>query len=186
MIALLLLSLALAMDAFAVSLVRGAAGQHTWRRAVETGAAFGLAQGVMPLLGWALGSLFLSYIAAFDHWIAFALLSFLGVQLLREGLGSDADDDDVAPASFSYSGLLLAAVATSIDAAAAGLTLDLFGFSPVLSCVVIAAITAALCIPAYRFAAGIGPRLGKRAEVFGGLVLIGLGVRIVAEHTGWL
>lgn len=186
MIALLLLSLALAMDAFAVSLVRGAAGQHSLRRALETGLAFGAAQGVMPLLGWALGSMFVAYIEAWDHWIAFALLAFLGVQLLREGLGDDGDADDVPPASYSYKSLLAAAIATSIDAGAAGLTLDMFGYPPLLSCLVIAAVTAALCVPAYWFAARTGPRLGKRAEIFGGLVLIGLGIRIVAEHTGWL
>lgn len=186
MIALLFLSLALAMDAFAVSLVRGAAGQHSIRHALETGLTFGAAQGIMPLLGWALGSLFLVYIEAWDHWIAFALLAFLGVQLLREGLGNDGDDDDVAPASNSYKALLAAAIATSIDAGAAGLTLDLFAYPPLLSCLVIAVVTAALCVPAYWFAARLGPRLGKRAEVFGGLVLIGLGIRIVAEHIGWL
>lgn len=173
------------MDAFAVSLVRGAAGKHSLRRALETGFAFGVAQGVMPLLGWALGTLFLAYIEAWDHWIAFGLLTFLGVQLLREGLGNDGDDDDVAPASYSYRALFAAAIATSIDAAAAGLTLDLFGYPALVSCLVIAAVTAALCVPAYWFAARVGPRLGKRAEMFGGIVLIALGTRIVAEHTGW-
>ncbi len=78
MVELLFLALALAMDAFAVSIVRGAAGKHQFVRALETGLAFGIAQGVMPFLGWALGALFLQWIEAFDHWIAFGLLGFLG------------------------------------------------------------------------------------------------------------
>ncbi len=186
MIAVLILSLALAMDAFAVALVRGAAGPHSAWRALETGAAFGAAQGIMPLLGWALGSLFAGWMEAADHWIAFALLSFLGYRMLREGL--EDDEDEATPETTGRSRVVVlcaAAIATSIDAAAAGLTLDLFALPVLASCLVIGAVTFALCVPAYWFAARIGPALGKKAEVLGGVVLIGLGVRILAEHTGW-
>ncbi len=190
MIAVLILSLALAMDAFAVSLVRGATGPHSGWRAMETGLAFGVAQGVMPLAGWALGSLFIGWLAAIDHWIAFALLVFLGIRMLHEGLGERAGDDDAENPGGSgrshFSVLLLAAIATSIDAAAAGLTLDLFSPPVLLSCLTIGLVTLALCVPGYWFAARIGPRLGAKAEVFGGMVLVGLGVKILAEHTGWL
>ncbi|QZH76061.1 MAG: manganese efflux pump [Erythrobacter sp.] len=191
MIAVLVLAVALAMDAFAVALVRGAAGPHSGWRALETGLAFGIAQGVMPLIGWALGALFVGWLAAVDHWIAFALLAFLGVRMLREGLGDEDEEADkragAAPSGRSHFGaLLLAAIATSIDAAAAGLTLELFSSPVLLSCALIGGVTLALCAPAYWFAARIGPALGKRAEVFGGIVLIGLGVKILAEHSGWI
>lgn len=184
MLALLLLALALAMDAFAVSIVRGAAGEHRIDRALETGLAFGLAQGVMPLLGWALGALFLQWIEAVDHWIAFALLAFLGVRMLREAFGEDDDPDEgVAASGRAYWwGLFAAAIATSIDAAAAGLTLDLFGLPIALACTVIAVVTAILCVPAYWFAAKIGSRIGHFAEAAGGVVLIGLGLKILLEH----
>ncbi|WP_120077206.1 manganese efflux pump MntP family protein [Aurantiacibacter odishensis] len=187
MIAVLILALALAMDAFAVALVRGAAGPHSGWRALETGLAFGVAQGVMPLVGWGLGALFAGWLEAVDHWVAFVLLSFLGYRMIREGLDPD-DAEDAAEISgrSHFAALLVAAVATSIDAAAAGLTLDLFGPPVLLSCLVIGLVTLALCAPAYWFAARIGPALGKKAEIVGGAVLIGLGVKILADHTGWL
>ncbi len=187
MIAVLILALALAMDAFAVSLVRGASGPHSPWRALETGAAFGVAQGVMPLVGWALGTVFIGWLEAVDHWIAFLLLAFLGFRMLREGL-EDGSIDGVpeGAARTRVLALFIAAVATSIDAAAAGMTLDLFDMPVLHSCFVIGVVTLLLCAPAYWFAARIGPALGKKAEVFGGIVLIGLGVRILAQHTGWL
>ncbi len=182
---LLLLALALAADAFAVSIARGAGGPHSLGRALETGLVFGAAQGIMPLIGWALGALFLRYIEAVDHWIAFGLLSFLGVRML---LAAFSDEDDVAGEAPGLSRrahwlvLATAALATSIDAAAAGLTLDLFGLPLWLCCSVIAGVTAALCVPGYWFASRIGGRFGHIAEGLGGVVLIGLGVKILLEH----
>ena len=186
MTALLLLALALAMDAFAVSIARGAAGPHSLARAAETGLAFGAAQGLMPLIGWVAGALFMQWIEAIDHWIAFGLLVFLGLRMLREAF-SDADDDAEEAASAErqrghWMALLLAALATSIDAAAAGLTLELFGVPVLLACAIIAGVTAALCVTAYWFASRIGGRFGHVAEGLGGLVLVGLGVRILIEH----
>ena len=183
MLALLLLALALAMDAFAVSLARGAAGEHRIARALETGLAFGVAQGVMPYLGWLLGTAFLSYVEAVDHWIAFALLAFLGGRMIREGLSGEEEAELEARSRRShYAALTIAAIATSIDAAAAGLTLEVMGMPVLLACLVIGLVTAALCVPAYWFASAIGPRLGRYAEIGGGVVLIGLGVRILVEH----
>ena len=163
MIAVLILALALAMDAFAVALVRGAAGPHSALRALETGTAFGIAQGVMPLIGWALGALLAGWLEAVDHWIAFALLTFLGYRMVREGL---EDDENEAANETSvrthFLALIGAAIATSIDAAAAGLTLELFSLPVWLSCLVIGVVTLALCTPAYWFAARIGPALPRR------------------------
>jgi manganese efflux pump family protein len=184
--ALFLLALALAMDAFAVSIARGAAGPHSLVRAAETGLAFGAAQGIMPLLGWAAGALFIEWIEAFDHWIAFGLLAILGLRMLREAFSS-SDDDVVEVASEErrrghWAALLLAAIATSIDAAAAGLTLELFGVPVLLACAIIAGVTAALCVPGYWFGSRIGGRFGHLAEGLGGVVLVGLGVKILVEH----
>lgn len=184
MIELLLLALALAMDAFAVSLVRGAAGQRRLAHAIEVGLAFGLAQGLMPLAGWGLGEIFAQWIEAVDHWIAFALLSLLGARMLHEAFASERDGGDRPRARAHYAGLFAAALATSVDAAAAGLTLDLFATSVAVSCVVIGLVTAVLCTAGYWSAARIGARFGSYAEGFGGFVLIGLGVKILIEHTG--
>ena len=183
MLELLLLAVALAMDAFAVALVRGAAGEHRLLRALEVGLAFGIAQGLMPLGGWLLGEIFAEWIAAFDHWIAFLLLAFLGARMILAALSGE-DQQDPAPIGRAshFLGLLVAAIATSIDAAAAGLTLDLFATPVLLSCLVIGVVTALLCAPAYWFASRIGLRFGHLAEGFGGVVLIGLGMKILLEH----
>src|SRR5689334_9420026 len=107
MLALFILSLGLAMDAFAVSLVRGSVGERRWVRAVELGFAFGLAQGLMPLLGWTLASAFRGTFEAVDHWIAFGLLSVLGGKMLVEALRG-GDDGEVGHHSRLF-GLLTAA-----------------------------------------------------------------------------
>lgn len=186
MTALFLLALALAADAFAVSIARGAGGPHSLARALETGLAFGAAQGIMPLLGWSLGALFAGWLAAIDHWIAFALLTFLGLRMLLAACSVGTEGDGAEPAGLSRRAhllaLLAAAIATSIDAAAAGLTLDLFGMPVWLSCLVIALVTAAVCVPGYWFASRIGGKIGKLAEGLGGVVLVGLGAKILLEH----
>jgi putative Mn2+ efflux pump MntP len=180
---LFFLAVALAMDALVVSMARGVSGPHRLRPALETGLSFGLAQGVMPLIGWALGVLFAGLIEAVDHWIAFSLLGFLGVRMIVAALGDGDEDAQGADRRSGYwHALAAAAVATSIDAAAAGLTLDLLGVPVWLACLVIAAVTAALCVPGYWFAARIGKRFGLLAEMAGGVVLIGLGCKILVEH----
>lgn len=186
MLALLLLALALASDAFAVSLVRGSVGDHRIGSALETGIAFGTAQAIMPLAGWALGSLLLEWIAAIDHWIAFGLLGFLGLRMLREGLADDEVELAPRPSGSPRLALLAAAIATSIDAAAAGLTLETFGFAVLPACMVIGVVTAVACVAGFWFAARIGQRLGQYAEIGGGVVLIVLGTNILAHHMGWL
>jgi len=116
--------------------------------------------------------------------IAFGLLGFLGVRMLWEAFSTDDDESDAENnSSRSYwMVLFIAAIATSIDAAAAGLTLDLFSTPVWLSCLVIGLVTTVLCVPAYWFAAKIGSRIGHFAEAAGGVVLIGLGAKILLEH----
>lgn len=190
MLPLFLLALALAADAFAVSIARGAAGPHSLARALETGLAFGAAQGIMPLAGWALGALFMAWIEAVDHWIAFGLLTFLGVRMLFAAFSEEeaeyAVEEKDADRRSHLLVLFIAALATSIDAAAAGLTLDLFGPPVWLSCLAIAGVTAAVCVPGYWFASRIGGRFGHLAEAAGGVVLVGLGAKILIEHMAWM
>lgn len=180
MFELLVLSLGLAMDAFAVSLVRGSAGKRSLWRAVEIGVAFGLAQGVMPLIGWSLGKTFEGAFQAFDHWIAFILLVVLGVRMLQEARSPQAD---AASSTGSHLiALATAAFATSVDAAVAGLTLPMLGIVVPLACLTIGTTTAVLCTAGYALGSRVSGRLGKRAEFLGGLVLIGLGTKILIEH----
>ena len=183
MLELMLLALALAMDAFAVALVRGSTGERRLSRALEVGLAFGVAQGIMPLAGWALGEVFAGWIEAVDHWIAFALLSLLGARMLREAFSGERLPGLSLRVHAHYAGLFAAALATSVDAAAAGLTLDLFATPVAFSCLVIGLVTAVLCAVGYWSASRVGARFGAYAGAFGGLVLIGLGVKILVEHT---
>ena len=179
MLALLVLSVGLAMDAFAVSLVRGAIGERRLVRAAELGLVFGLAQGLMPLIGWGLGQVFAGPFQSIDHWIAFALLSFLGGRMLVEAAKPGAP----LPGGHSrLLGLLTAAFATSIDAAAAGLTLTLLDVRIPVACLTIGVTTAVLCTAGYLIGSQVSGRAGKWAEALGGVVLIGLGAKILVEH----
>lgn len=177
MIALLILALALAMDAFAVSLAQGAAGRMRVGQAVILALAFGVAQGVMPLIGWGLGTAFAGWIEAVDHWIAFAILSLLGLNMIRES----RTDTEPGPALAGWP-LFAAAIATSIDAAAAGITLPLLGLPVGFACATIGVVTAAVCFAGALGGGHAGRHLEGRAELLGGLVLIGLGVKILVEH----
>ena len=180
MLSLIILSLGLAMDAFTVSLVRGSVGEQRFIRAAELGIAFGLAQGLMPLLGWGLGVVFAGTFQSIDHWIAFGLLVVLGGRMLMEAASSD---EETTPGDHSrVFGLMIAAVATSVDAAAAGLTLPVLGVLIPLACLTIGVTTAALCTVGYLLGSRVPKRTGKRAELFGGLVLIALGFKILVDH----
>ena len=181
MIALLILALALAMDALAVSLVRGSAEGHNPREALKLGVTFGLAQGLMPLVGWLLGVAFADTFRSIDHWVAFALLALLGVRMLHQGVAGE--EDAVAQRSgASVLSLLVAAFATSIDAAAAGITLPLFGVAIPAACLVIGITTGVLCTAGYMVGGIISRRAGKWAEIAGGLVLLALGTQILLKH----
>ncbi len=178
MLALFLLALALAMDAFAAALSQGAAGAGRGA-ALKIGAAFGFAQGAMPLLGWGLGLAFARVLQAVDHWVALILLSALGLKMLREAFAAGGGEP---PRRFSGWGLFTAAIATSIDAAAAGLTLPTLGLPILLSVATIGATTAILSWGGVLAGRAAGQWLGRYAEVAGGLILIGIGVKIFVQH----
>lgn len=174
------LGFGLSMDAFAASLGQGAAsdGKKRLFHALMLGLLFGFFQATMPLLGWALGTAFHDTFGAVDHWIAFLLLGVLGILMVRTGLHSGGESPDLAR------GWRLAAlaIATSVDAAAAGITLTMLGLPVWLSCAVIGAITCALTIGGALLGGAVGTRLGKTAETAGGAILILLGCKILAEH----
>ena len=176
---ILALAVGLAMDAFAVAVAQGAAGHNSMFHAIRTGMAFGIAQGAMPFLGWALGIAFVSHISAYDHWIALILLSGLGLKMLWEAL--DRNESDAVP-SLSGWALGTAAIATSIDAFAVGITLTTLGFSVLLTCIAIGVITTLLSSLGVMLGGMASSRIGKYAEVAGGIILIALGIKIFIEH----
>ncbi|MFM7349340.1 MAG: manganese efflux pump MntP family protein [Erythrobacter sp.] len=181
MIAALLLAVALAMDAFAVALTQGAKFRPDARGGLAIAATFGVFQALMPLAGWAVGAVALASIEAFDHWIAFGLLAFLGVRMLGGHVG-----EEEAAHALTGRALLLAGLATSIDALAAGLTLPTLGVPPILAVVLIGGVTVLLSGAGVLLGRHAGEHLGEWAERAGGLILIGLGLNILGQHMGWL
>lgn len=180
MLASLLLAVALAMDAFAVALTQGARFRLGARGGAAIALTFGGFQAVMPLIGWAIGTVALVYVEAIDHWIAFGLLSFLGVRMLGGHVG-----EGEAAHVLTGRTLLVAGLATSIDALAAGLTLPTLGVPPLLAVALIGIVTAVMSGLGVALGRIAGDRLGACAERAGGLILIGLGCKILAEHLGW-
>ena len=174
------LALGLAADAFAAALCQGlAADRITPGRMVWTGVWFGGAQGLMPLLGWLLGLRFAAAITAADHWIAFGLLTALGVNLILEALQKEAP----AGASFSVREMLLLALATSIDALAVGLTFAALGVDPRAETLCIALITGGCSAAGLALGHRFGLKGRTTAQLLGGFILIVLGVKILWEHT---
>lgn len=181
MIEALLLAIALAMDAFAVALTQGARFRPTMAGGVSIALTFGVFQALMPLIGWGVGAVAFAYIEAVDHWIAFGLLTFLGVRMLGGHVG-----DEEAANALTGKALLLAGVATSVDALAAGITLPTLAVSPWLAVALIGLVTFALSGAGVFLGRIAGDRWGAWAERAGGVILIALGCKILAEHTGWL
>jgi putative Mn2+ efflux pump MntP len=143
--------------------------------------AFGVAQGVAPLLGYGLGAAFAGVLAAYDHWVAFAILAVLGAKMIKEGL-TDGPEDIVPRTPDTGLALLAIAFATSIDAAAAGIALPALGIHFVIACFVIMCVTFAVCYLGVFLGRALGAKLGGAAEVLGGLALIGIGAKVLVDH----
>lgn len=180
--AVLVLAVGLAMDATAVAAMRGLAAP-TLRAApaLSLGLCFGVFQGLMPLLGWRLGAWLGPVIEAWDHWIAFVLLGGIGAKMIHESR-QPADADEPPAPTLGARGLLVLGLATSIDAFAVGVTLPLLPAPPPVSALVIGVVTTVLSVTGYAVGRRFGAMFGRRLDAFGGLVLIGMGVKILVEH----
>lgn len=190
MVALLLLALALSMDAFAVAIGLGAKHRYgTAKIAVMAGVYFGVFQGVMPLIGYLGGRSILGFIAHLAPWIACIILVGLGGKMLYEALSSDSEEDEVphsdgldvanSGVAVTHKTMTTLAIATSIDAMAAGFTLNLISVNAWLSCLIIAVVTAVFSFFGVFLGKQSGTWLESKAEIFGGLVLIGIGLKMV-------
>lgn len=180
---LFILAVGLSMDAFAVSICKGLAMKKaSWKAQLCCGAWFGGFQALMPLIGYFLGTLFIDAISAIDHWVAFGLLVIIGVNMLREALGSE---EETADADLSVKTMFIMAVATSIDALAVGISLAMAGVANIwLAVLLIGATTFALSAIGVKVGNVFGSRYEKKAEIVGGVILILLGVKILLEHLG--
>lgn len=183
-LAVLVLAVGLAMDAFAVSVCKGLAMKKVvLRSALIVGVWFGFFQGFMPLVGYFLGSSLYSYISDYDHWIAFVLLALIGINMIREAFSEEDEgiDDDIGLRT-----MFVLAVATSIDALAVGITLAMTGDGIASSALTIGVVTLVLSAIGVAIGGRIGDRFGKKAELVGGAILILIGAKILLEHLGFL
>ncbi len=183
-ISLLSVAVGLSMDAFAVALCKGISLRRARGRDILTVALyFGIAQGIMPILGYLLANTFSSYIIAIDHWIALILLSLIGGKMIKEGAAGTPDDCELPQERLSHKEMLTLSIATSIDAAAIGITFAFLDVEIISAGVLIATTT--FIISAIGVAAGkrFGKVLGGKAEILGGITLIIIAVSIFLEHT---
>ena len=183
---LFLLAVGLSMDAFAVSICKGLSmSKARLKESAICGAWFGGFQGLMPLIGFFLGTLFADAIVSFDHWVAFGLLAIIGINMLKEAFSKE--EEGCCGCDLSFKTMLIMAVATSIDALAVGISLAMAGNVNIWVAVILIGITTFIL-------SGIGVKIGnvfgskfeKKAQIAGGCILILLGLKILLEHLGIL
>lgn len=181
LVELFILAIALSMDAFAVAVCKGLSMQTLNKKhAVIVGLYFGAFQALMPVIGYFLGFHFRNAITSIDHWIAFALLSLIGVNMIKEARCSD--DEDEMDASVDPKSMLVLAIATSIDALAVGITFAFLQVNLVTAVSFIGIITFVLSIVGVKAGNVFGMAYKSKAELLGGGVLILIGVKILIEH----
>ena len=178
---ILLIAVGLAMDALAVSIVAGSVYQRLRvRHAIRMALFFGGFQALMPIIGSLAGLGLRSYISAYDHWIAFGLLAFVGGKMIYEAFAIESAEKNLDPSSLAV--VLALSVATSIDALAVGVTLSLLGRSILSAAAVIGLVTFALSYAGVCIGKCFGHIFESKIEIIGGLLLIGIGVKILVEH----
>ncbi len=177
------IAVALAMDAFAVALAAGLTlPKLTGRHLFRFGFHFGLFQALMPVLGWIAGVSLRQKIEVFDHWIAFILLFCVGAKMLKDAFKDD-DSEEANGDPTRGASLVMLSIATSIDALAIGLSLAVLGVVIWTPAIVIGLTACVLTIMGMLLGRRLGAAWGTRVEVFGGLLLIGIGIKILLEHT---
>ena len=166
------------MDAFAVSICKGlSVGKIRPKHMVLAGIWFGGFQALMPFIGYMLGSTFEQYIVSIDHWVAFILLGIIGFNMVKESREEEHPD-----ASFAFKAMLVLAIATSIDALAVGVTFAFLGVDILLAVSLIGITTFAFSAAGIKIGSVFGIKYKSKAELFGGIVLIAMGTKILVEH----
>lgn len=184
-----LIGVGLSMDAFAVAITKGITMKElNVKNAVKIAGFFGIFQGIMPLIGWLVGVRFSVYVEKFDHWIAFILLAFIGGKMVYEAYKNE-DECAVAVVSdkeevLNYKELLLLAIATSIDALAVGVSFAFLQVEIIKSVILIGITTFAISFIGVVMGRKLGCLFQKGAEIFGGIILMLIGLKILFEHTG--
>ncbi len=176
-----LIGVSLSMDALAIAISTGIFAPHMKKKdALKVALYFGGFQALMPVLGWLLGKSVAVYIQQFDHWVAFGLLAFIGIKMIVDAVRQQGSTE--CKNMLSHKVLFTMAIATSIDALAVGLTLALVNASIVTGATIIGITTFALSFVGALFGCRLGAKFEKKAMVIGGIVLVGIGTKILIEH----
>lgn len=179
-----ILAVGLSMDAFAVAICKGLSmDKVTLKKSCIVGVWFGGFQALMPLIGFFLGNTFSAYIQKYDHWVAFVLLGFIGFNMIRESLEKSEEEED---ADLSFKAMFIMAVATSIDALAIGVTFAFLSVNVPLAVTLIGITTFLFSVAGVKIGGVFGAKYKSKAELAGGIILIGLGLKILLEHLGIL
>lgn len=182
-LAIAVLAISMSIDAFAVSVGRGAAiGRPPLREALRTGAVFGLVEAITPIIGWAAGVAASAYVEAFDHWIAFVLLAGVGLHMLYAAL--TGREEERAPRGRSLAILIATAIGTSLDAMAVGVSLAFLDVNIIVIAIAIGLATFVMSSGGMLVGRVIGERFGRIAELVAGIALCILGTLILIEHLG--
>jgi len=181
--ATILLAFGMSMDAFAASIGKGATlHKPKFSEALRTGLIFGAIETLTPLIGWGLGMLASQFVLEWNHWIAFVLLVFLGGRMVIEGFRGNDDEDEAPLHRHGFWLLVTTAIATSLDAMAVGVGLAFLQVNIIATALAIGCATLIMSTLGMMVGRFIGPLLGKRAEILGGIVLIGIGAQILWAH----
>jgi len=182
-----ILSLSMSADAFAASIGRGASQRPSWSSAIKGGAVFGIIEAITPIIGWSLGLVAASVVERVDHWIAFVLLAGVGGRMIWEAWKRDADvvaEPTEITRKAGIIALIATAIGTSIDAAAVGVGLAFIGVDIWLIALAIGFTTFVMTTIGLGIGRYVGVRFGSAVEIIGGVLLIGIGTAILADHTG--
>jgi putative Mn2+ efflux pump MntP len=184
LITVLVLAIGLSMDSFAVSISCGLAEQKvSFTHAVKIALAFACFQGILPIIGWFLGTGVKSYVEGVDHWIAFALLAYLGGKMIYEGATMPADKKESDIYSFRH--IMTLSLATSIDALVVGFSYALAETEKIFGgALIIGAVTFFFSMLGIRIGKDVGGKFGPKVEFLGGIILFLLGLKILIEHIG--
>ena len=181
-IEILLTGLGLAMDAFAVALCKGLSmKKFDKKKGIIIGLYFGIFQGMMPLIGYLLGTTFQNLITSVDHWIAFVLLGFIGGNMLKEAFSKE---EETCNDKVDFKTMLPLAIATSIDALAVGITFAFLKVNIVIAVLSIGIITFIMSFIGSKVGNKFGTKYEKKAQLFGGIILVLIGLKILLEHLG--
>ncbi len=178
---LFLVAIAVSMDAFAVAICKGLSMQKvTFKKALTVGLYFGIFQAVMPLIGYFLGVQFREIITSIDHWFAFFLLAFIGINMIKESRSNEG----CPSGDLGFKSMIILAISTSIDALAVGITLAFLKVDVLQSVSFIGAVTFILSMVGVKIGNIFGTKYRSKAELVGGIVLICIGLKILLEHMG--